>query len=211
MPVSLFVGCRQHVVEAGKTVAAVLQEQELDPLITAVQVNEELVRGERLRTTVLRDGDVVECVVQCAGGQAVESKKEGRNVAQPVTSVKRVVLVHRGTAAAEELASQLRDSLGETASVLVTDLSTAAGNVFIPLTLIKSLTRYGDRCLPALLVDDVIVRQGRLPDHASALQLVDHPVPDRSGELELDLMLVQVRAAEAEGCCGPGGCACDCR
>lgn len=212
MPVSLFVGCRQHVVDPGKTVAEVLEEQDLNPLITAVQVNEELVRGERLKNTVLKDGDVVECVVQCAGGQAVEPKEETKTVLQPATSVKKVLLVHRGAdEAAAGLASRLRESLEETAVVDVIDLARAAGNVFIPLPLIKSLTRYGEACLPALLVDDVIVRQGRMPDDTTALQLVEHPVADMASELELDLMLERVRATEAQGgCCGGGGCGCAC-
>lgn len=68
MAVSVYVGCRQHTVEPGDTIAGVLTYLKLNPVIAAVQLNSELLREDKFRTTVLKEGDVLECLVQCAGG-----------------------------------------------------------------------------------------------------------------------------------------------
>lgn len=68
LPVTVIVGCQQHLVPGGSTIAEVLDKFRVSPLVTAVQLNQEFLRGEKLKTTVLKSGDLLECLVQCAGG-----------------------------------------------------------------------------------------------------------------------------------------------
>jgi Arsenical resistance operon protein ArsD len=67
---------------------------------------------------------------------------------------------------------------------------------------------YGSHCLPALVVDGVVVRQGRLPTPTEALHLIDRPEADPATDLELDRLLEVVNTSSSSSCCS-GGCACN--
>ena len=116
------------------------------------------------------------------------------------THVGRVLLVHSGDPAAGQLAADL-ERLDRSVRVDAVDLETATGDVSIPRPLVLRLSRYGGRCLPALLVDDVVVGQGRLPGAPEALELIRRRVPEPAAELELERLLERVTAGENGRCC----------
>lgn len=120
-------------------------------------------------------------------------------------SVKQVVLFHRGGEGAPALAADLRPRLGPQADIEVIDLDTVTGDVPVPLPMLASIGLYGDACLPVLVVDGVVVRQGRLPEGPEALDLIERPVPDTGRDLELDLLLAAVDP-DGDSCCKPGCC-----
>jgi thiamine biosynthesis protein ThiS len=68
MPVSVIIGCNQQVVESGKTVFEVLNQFKVNPLTVAVQLNSKMLKNDLYPSTVLKDGDILECLVYCAGG-----------------------------------------------------------------------------------------------------------------------------------------------
>jgi thiamine biosynthesis protein ThiS len=201
MTVSVFVGCNQHVMPAGMTVADVLVERKLNPLITAVVLNSQVIRGDGLTTTILKDGDVVECLVPCAGGDSVGD-------APTSAATREVVLVHQGTGDAPDFAASLRAAVGPDIRLSVIDVTTATGSLAFPPALLKSVQLYGSHCLPALVVDGVVVRQGRLPTPTEALHLIDRPEADPATDLELDRLLEVVNTSSSSSCCS-GGCACN--
>ncbi|MBV9327157.1 MAG: arsenic metallochaperone ArsD family protein [Chloroflexi bacterium] len=120
-----------------------------------------------------------------------------------------VVFAHQATSQVAELAAQLEDSLGDGTVIRVVDLATATGNVVLPPSLLKSLQLYGAQCLPALVVDDVVVRQGRLPERTEALQLIGQPEPDPATDLELDRLIRLVQSTPTTCCSPAGGCSCN--
>ena len=54
-------------VEAGRTVAGLLEDLELDGRLVVVELNRQIVRRTEIRDVVLREGDRVE-IVQFVGG-----------------------------------------------------------------------------------------------------------------------------------------------
>jgi hypothetical protein len=98
----------------------------------------------------------------------------------------------------EPLASFLRRKLDGTAEVSAFDLGRPKGQVPLPLQL-RLNWQQGTDCLPALVVDSVVVTQGWVPNFRDAVQLIE------SGEPAPESM--RPVAPAASSCdCGPGGC-----
>lgn len=121
--------------------------------------------------------------------------------------MKDIVVVHKADRAAEELAAALERDTGRL-SVAIVDLDSATGNVMIPPALLKSLQRYGERCLPALIADGVLVKQGHLPEYQAARALIERGEADPGTDLELDRLLTVVKGGDggAKCCAGPHCC-----
>ncbi len=98
----------------------------------------------------------------------------------------------------EALASFLRRRFDGTADITAFDLGRLKDPVPFPLQLRLSWQQGAD-CLPALVVDSVVVTQGWVPNFRDAVQLIEsgQPAPESMRP-----------AAPAEpGCaCGPAGC-----
>lgn len=122
--------------------------------------------------------------------------------------MKQVRLICNGDQGAGALANRLMPRLGEAVDVAVVDLESHVGDVALPSSLLASMRRFGSGCLPALVVDGVIVRQGRLPDEPEALRLIEQPEFDTGTGLELDALLDQVATGQATStrCCGDDCC-----
>ncbi len=122
--------------------------------------------------------------------------------------MKQVRLICNGDQGASALAAELMPRLGGVAEVGVVDLESHVGDVAIPPSLLASMRRVGDRCLPALVVDGVVVRQGRLPDDLEALRLIERSEVDPGTDLQLDVLLDEVAKGEVTSmrCCGDDCC-----
>ena len=59
---------QDETVDAGTTVAALLQRLNLEPVRVAVEVNEEIVSRERYADIMIQDGDRIEIVTFVGGG-----------------------------------------------------------------------------------------------------------------------------------------------
>lgn len=108
----------------------------------------------------------------------------------------------------EALASFLRRRFGETAEVTAFDLGRPKGLVPFPPEL-RLLWQQGADCLPALVVDSVVVAEGWVPNFRDAVQLVE------SGQAAPESMRPAAPAesgsssssSSSSGCgCGPAGC-----
>lgn len=69
MAVSIRINGRPDTVEAPTTIAAILEARRLRPEVVLVQVNRQLVRSGEFAEREIADGDVVDIVLQLAGGQ----------------------------------------------------------------------------------------------------------------------------------------------
>lgn len=58
----------KEVDAAGKTVQAYLVENDYDPRVVVVELNEEILKRDLYESTVLNDGDSVEIVMFMGGG-----------------------------------------------------------------------------------------------------------------------------------------------
>ena len=98
----------------------------------------------------------------------------------------------------EALASFLRRRLDGAAQITAFDLGRPEGQVPVPPRLRLHWTQGAD-CLPALVVDAVVVTEGWVPNFRDAVRLID------SGQPAPESMRPAARADP--GCsCGPDGC-----
>jgi arsenite methyltransferase len=98
----------------------------------------------------------------------------------------------------ESLASFLRRRLDGTAEVTAFDLGRPTGQVPLPPQL-RIRWQQGAACLPAMVVDSVVVTEGWVPNFRDAVQLIE------SGQPAPESMWPAAPAASSCGC-GPGGC-----
>jgi hypothetical protein len=98
----------------------------------------------------------------------------------------------------EALASFLRRRFDGTAEIAAFDLGRPAGLVPFPLQL-RLDWQQGADCLPALVVDSVVVTRGWVPNFRDAVRLIEsgQPAPDS---------MRPAPAAQASCACGPDGC-----
>lgn len=100
----------------------------------------------------------------------------------------------------DSLASFLRRKLEGTAEVATFDLGRPKGQVPFPPQLHRQWQQGAD-CLPALVVDSVVVTEGWVPNFRDAVQLIE------SGQPAPESMRPATPSAVRSGCdCGPGGC-----
>lgn len=71
MAVTVSINGRREEVEAPVNVAELLETKKIRPQVAVIAVNRERVSRDVLATTVANDGDVVEIMIQLAGGSDV--------------------------------------------------------------------------------------------------------------------------------------------
>ena len=71
MAVTVSINGKREEVEAPVNVAELLETNKIRPQVAVVAVNRERVSRDALATTVANDGDVVEIMIQLAGGSDV--------------------------------------------------------------------------------------------------------------------------------------------
>jgi thiamine biosynthesis protein ThiS len=71
MAVTVSVNGKREELEAPVNVAELLESKKIRPQIAVVAVNRERVSRDDLGTTVANDGDLVEIMIQLAGGSDV--------------------------------------------------------------------------------------------------------------------------------------------
>ena len=98
-----------------------------------------------------------------------------------------------GVSVAQPLVSFLRQELGEGADVRAFDLSHPQGLTPLPPPLFFKLMSEGSKCLPAMVVDSVVVTEGWLPDPGAGLEIVASGRP-------------ATRTDANTCCCDPSGC-----
>lgn len=102
----------------------------------------------------------------------------------------------------DELVGLLQRWYMGSAEVKSFDLVRPEGLVPMAPALFVRLESEGSACLPALVVNGVVVSTGRLPSFDQAVGLIEAGEPLKANQIS---ELPQVNGA---GCCGPGGCSC---
>lgn len=103
-----------------------------------------------------------------------------------------------GVSVAAPLVSFLREELGAGADVCAFDLSHPEELTPLPPSLFFKLQSEGAKCLPAMVVDSVVVSEGWLPDRTQALETVASGRPASRN-------VVAVTTGDI-CCCNPAGC-----
>jgi hypothetical protein len=86
---------------------------------------------------------------------------------------------------------------GDQAEVQLFNLSSAKGAVPIPKNLMVKIQTEGVGCLPAIVVDNVVVSEGRVPNFLEAVEMVE------TGKPSANPTPTPAPAAKAStGCCG---------
>lgn len=68
MAVTLSTNGRKEEIEAGQSLAAVLEGKRVRPEVSVVYLNKVRIERDALATTEVADGDTVEIIIQLAGG-----------------------------------------------------------------------------------------------------------------------------------------------
>lgn len=98
-----------------------------------------------------------------------------------------------GVSVAKPLVSFLRQELGEQVDVRAFDLSHPDELTPLPPGLFFKLMTDGSKCLPAMVVDSVVITEGWIPDTAAALEIVASGRPATRPDVNTC-------------CCDPSGC-----
>jgi hypothetical protein len=98
-----------------------------------------------------------------------------------------------GVSVAKPLVGFLRQELGERVDVRAFDLSHPEDLTPLPPSLFFKLMTDGSKCLPAMVVDSVVITEGWLPDTTAALEIIASGRP-------------ATRTDVNTCCCGPSGC-----
>jgi hypothetical protein len=77
-----------------------------------------------------------------------------------------------GPSAGQGLLDFIQKRFGEQVETKAFDLSKAKGMLPIPGSLMMKIQTQGLGCLPALVVDNVVVAEGRIPNFLEAVELV---------------------------------------
>jgi hypothetical protein len=96
-----------------------------------------------------------------------------------------------GGSSSTDLTGFLQKKFGDEVDVKTFDLGTATGTLPIPASLLFKIQTDGAGCLPALVVDGVVVSEGRLPNYLEAVELVQSGKAIRTAE----------PAQKKSGCC----------
>lgn len=112
-----------------------------------------------------------------------------------------VLIFHNGESKVEELAKSLREHLNGRFDVRAVDFSSMTGSVTVPPKLMESVRVYGDMCLPALAIGEVVLKRGELLQVEEAAKMIELGQP-ANDDVDLDLKLAA--KASASGCCPPG-------
>lgn len=68
MAVTLSTNGRKEEIEAGQSLASVLEAKRVRPEVSVVYLNRERIEHDALASTQVTDGDLVEVIIQLAGG-----------------------------------------------------------------------------------------------------------------------------------------------
>jgi hypothetical protein len=112
-----------------------------------------------------------------------------------------VRIFHNGEAKVEDLAKNLREHLNGRFDVQAIDFSSMTGSVTVPPKLMESVRVYGDMCLPAIAIGDVVLKRGELLAVDEAAKMIEAGQP-ANDDVDLDLKLAA--KASANGCCPAG-------
>lgn len=82
-----------------------------------------------------------------------------------------------GASPSEALVSFLQNRFGDNVEIKAFDLGKERGNLPIPGPLALKLGSAGAKCLPAMVVDGVVVSEGRLPNFMEAVEAVNTGAP----------------------------------
>lgn len=68
MAVTVSINGKREEIEAPVNVAELLEEKKIRPQVAVIAVNRNRIASEDLAATVANDGDVIEIMIQLAGG-----------------------------------------------------------------------------------------------------------------------------------------------
>jgi ABC-type amino acid transport substrate-binding protein len=84
-----------------------------------------------------------------------------------------------GPSATEDLIQFLQKKFGATSEVKLYDLGKSTGNLPIPSSLLFNIQALGTKCLPALVVNGIVLTEGWLPNFLDAVDLIEKGEPSK--------------------------------
>lgn len=77
MAIDVFINGKRDQLDGPLGLAELLESKKIRPEVSTVMLNREAVRRENLASTTASDGDVVEIMIQLAGGSDAARRSEG--------------------------------------------------------------------------------------------------------------------------------------